>query len=166
MLHSESTDADTHGGKLYFLFAAQDQAYPRPIPGIAVEDQPVGQVVVKEAFAAQLCTDMDVSAAEDRAKSMPADTFGQRKQLPDEYAQRQEGQALRTYKAGEPAGLFVMFKTEPSPETDKGWVYATVKPNGIITSLGRVESCMECHVHAKYDRLFGPTYARTLSVTR
>lgn len=158
---SDSSDADTHGGKLYFLYAAMDKEYPRPSPGRAVADQPLGQVVVKESFAAQLCTDADAKAAEERAKSLPADSFGRHKNLPDEYAQRWDGQTHRTYKAGPAAGLFMMFKAEPTPDTDQGWVYATMTPAGEISSLGRVESCMGCHAHAKFDRLFGPLYART-----
>lgn len=159
-LHSSSDDAETHGGKLYFLFASNQQAYPRPMPGVTVVDQPLGQVIVKEAFAAKLCSYAEATAAAERALSMPADTLGQRTRLPDEYAQRHEGQTVRTYKAGDPAGLFMMFKTAPTPDTDRGWVYATMKPDGAITSLGRVMSCMSCHEHAKYDRLFGPVYSR------
>jgi hypothetical protein len=42
------------------------------------------------------------------------------------------------------------------PGTDAGWLYATTSMDGkTIHSNGRVSSCMECHVDAPHDRLFG-----------
>jgi len=54
-------------------------------------------------------------------------------------------------------GLFIMMKLAPkTPGTDNGWVYGTVTADGkTVTSAGRVQSCMECHSPAPYDRLFG-----------
>jgi hypothetical protein len=65
----------------------------------------------------------------------------------------------RWFHAREKAGLFVMFKLEPStPGTDDGWVYGTVTADGKqVTSSGRVGSCMGCHKDAPHDRLFGVT---------
>lgn len=53
--------------------------------------------------------------------------------------------------------LFIMTKLDPkTPGTDQGWVYGTVTADGkTVTSSGRVESCMGCHVQTKNDRLFG-----------
>jgi hypothetical protein len=50
-----------------------------------------------------------------------------------------------------------MFRLDPAtPETDEGWVYATVSPQGQVTSAGRVASCMGCHeTSATHERLFG-----------
>ena len=50
-----------------------------------------------------------------------------------------------------------MFKLDPAtPETDEGWVYATVSPAGQVTSAGRVASCMGCHeTSATHERLYG-----------
>ena len=60
------------------------------------------------------------------------------------------------YRAGAPAGLFIMFKVDSAtPETDEGWVYATVSTAGEVTSAGRVASCMGCHENATHERLFG-----------
>ncbi len=61
------------------------------------------------------------------------------------------------YRATEPAGLFIMFKVDPAtPDTDEGWVYATVSPAGQLTSSGRVSACMGCHeTSATHERLFG-----------
>jgi hypothetical protein len=54
-------------------------------------------------------------------------------------------------------GLFIMMKLDPkSPGSDNGWVYGTVTSDGkTVTSAGRVQSCMGCHVSATNDRLFG-----------
>ena len=61
------------------------------------------------------------------------------------------------FRATDPAGLYIMFKLDPStPETDEGWVYATITPDGQVTSAGRVGSCMGCHeTSATHERLYG-----------
>jgi hypothetical protein len=61
------------------------------------------------------------------------------------------------YRPAEKADLFIMLKLDPAtPDTDQGWVYATVSADGkTVTSSGRVESCMGCHTKAPDDRLFG-----------
>lgn len=53
--------------------------------------------------------------------------------------------------------LFIMTKLDPkTKDTDQGWVYGTVTADGkTVTSSGRVESCMGCHIQTKNDRLFG-----------
>jgi hypothetical protein len=50
-----------------------------------------------------------------------------------------------------------MMKLDPAtPNTDAGWVYGTVTPDGkTVTSSGKVETCLKCHVEAPGDRLFG-----------
>jgi len=60
-------------------------------------------------------------------------------------------------KPKEKTGLFVMFKADAkTPNTDDGWVYGTLTADGkTVTSSGRVESCMGCHVQAPHGRLFG-----------
>ena len=73
-----------------------------------------------------------------------------------------EGAAQDTNKpvASEtPMGLFVVMKLAPeTPNSDKGWVYGTIAPDGkTVTSAGRVQSCMECHTPAPNERLFGLT---------
>ncbi len=53
--------------------------------------------------------------------------------------------------------LFIMFKTDPKTRnTDEGWVYGTVTSDGkTVTSAGRVQSCMKCHINVPNGRLFG-----------
>ncbi len=65
----------------------------------------------------------------------------------------------KLYRIGARRDLFVMEKVAlaaGAPEnTDAGWIYGTVSPEGTVTSAGRVASCMECHARAPRDRLFG-----------
>lgn len=61
------------------------------------------------------------------------------------------------YEPGEKGALFVMLRVEVPIESDEGWVYATLSPDGTeVHGVGRVESCMGCHAKAPYGRLFGP----------
>ena len=47
--------------------------------------------------------------------------------------------------------------TPATPGTDAGWVYAAVKNDGSwVFDEGRIDNCMECHVDAGVDRVFGP----------
>jgi hypothetical protein len=62
----------------------------------------------------------------------------------------------KRWKPGEAKGLFVMFRLDPTtPGTDDGWVYGTVDPKGAVTEVGRIASCLKCHVEATHGRLFG-----------
>lgn len=103
---SEAPSTSPHGRKLYFLYAKDWEAYARGHP-----TQPVGQVIVKEAWEAV------------------------------------DG------KPGAKQGLYVMMKTG-DVDSDAGWIYGTLTPDGRITSEGRVASCVDCHRDAK-DRIFG-----------
>jgi hypothetical protein len=59
------------------------------------------------------------------------------------------------YCAGAPAGLFVMQRDASAGSNERAWTYATVAPSGEITALGRIDSCIRCHVDAPYGGLFG-----------
>ena len=127
---STSDDETSHGHKLYYLYAAKKPEYL----AAAKKDSPVGQVLVKEAYA----------AVEAGAKS---------KAPPNETTVGIDG---KIYHTGQAMGLFVMFKADPkTKDTDDGWVYGTVSEKGEVTSAGRVESCMACHKDATRDHLFG-----------
>ena len=57
--------------------------------------------------------------------------------------------------AGDAGPLFMMIKIGDE-DSDAGWIYATVAPDGkTVTASGKIASCMECHQAAKHDRLFG-----------
>jgi hypothetical protein len=136
---SQSNDPSTHGQKLYSVFAKFHQAYP---------DGPQdGQAVVKQSWTAELVPGADASFMPQSYRSPPdaGDHF-----YP--YAKGDGG----VYHAAAPAGLFIMFRLDPSTaDTDEGWVYATVSPAGEVTSAGRLDSCMGCHETATHERLFG-----------
>lgn len=145
---SASEDEATHGRKLYALWTLDLKAYgalsgfPRwaderataaKTPG--VED--CSQVMVKEAFEP-----VEMKADEKDAS------------LPD--GLRPAVRDGKRWKPGEAKGLFVMFRLDPkTPGTDDGWVYGTVTPKGEVSEVGRIASCLKCHVEARHGRLFG-----------
>jgi len=129
--YSESDDASTHGNKLYLLYAKDWKAY---VPGIA-ESQPVGQVIVKEAWE-------PLEVSKDQATGF----HGEGIRNPIEAAVR-DG---KRFAPGRKHGLFIMLKEE------QGWRYGTVTPDGKrVLQSGHIRSCYECHRTAKPDALFG-----------
>jgi hypothetical protein len=144
---SESNDPSTHGQKLYSVFAKHRSSYPN--------GPHTDQAVVKQSWKAELVTDADASA-DPHSFRRDANDDGGDHFFP--FATQDGG----VYRAAEPAGLFIMFKVDAAtPGTDQGWVYATVRPDGRVTSAGRVAACMGCHeTSATHERLFGvPTGA-------
>jgi hypothetical protein len=159
---SASADWSTHGQKLYALFARERDAYRSLRGGDSVE---IGQVVVKQSWLPEEVTDQSERAAQ------KADEW-EVIRVPDADGKRQHAYVLedgllyplirkgeKVFKAARRAELFIMMKLDPeTPNTDAGWVYGTVTPDGrIVTSAGKVQSCMECHKEAKNERLFGLT---------
>jgi hypothetical protein len=134
---SNSDDSPTHGRKMYVLFAKQMTA-----DSYVADNSPVGQAIVKEAWVPE--------EVKDNGK-LPSVKRNGKKVVP--YAKK-DG---KLYHAAEKSALFIMFKMDPqTPDTDEGWVYGTVTPDGkSVTSAGRVESCMKCHQKAPHDKLFG-----------
>ncbi len=133
-LLSESRDYGTHGRKLYFLYARDVAAYRT----WKESDQPVGQAFVKQSFEPVIV-------------APESEEFMELKYQGKATLRRAQG-----WKLGEERDLFVMYKLAPdTPNTDAGWVYGTVTPDGEVTSAGRVANCMGCHVDADRDRMFG-----------
>jgi hypothetical protein len=145
---SASQDEGTHGKKLYSLFAKDRKQY------LAVADQgsAVGQVIVKQSWAAAEVPDMKPGQT-DWKRVMPTEDVGPGGTHFYPYATKGD----KVYKASKPTGLFIMLKLDPkTPRTDDGWVYGTVTADGkTVTASGKVESCMKCHQEAKHGRLFG-----------
>jgi len=156
---SASKDDETHGKKLYSLFAKDRMGYATLREGGAVA---VGQIVVKQAWVPEEVTD---------SNQMPGKgtEFGKTVRTPAAGPGTSPGEGddrfypyvrvgEKVFKAAKPADLFVMMKLAPeTPGTDGGWVYGTLTADGkTITAAGRIEACMKCHAEAKYDRLFGP----------
>jgi hypothetical protein len=132
---SKSEDATTHGQKLYSVFAKHRTAYPA--------GPHTDQVIVKQSWTAE------------RAEGVTFDPTSARQPTADHfypYAQK-DG---TVYRAATPAGLYIMFKVDPAtPDTDAGWVYATLSPANQVTASGRIASCIRCHERAEHERLFG-----------
>lgn len=137
---SESRDPETHGRKLYSVFVRDRDAY------LAEGPAPVGQVIVKESWVPREIP-LDEAPAGQPAFSPEVAELGF---FP--YAER-DG---RVWRADERGPLFVMLKLDPSTaQTDQGWVYATLTPEGRLTASGALASCMDCHLEAEHDRQFG-----------
>jgi hypothetical protein len=135
---SASMNLDTHGKKLYYVFAKDRDAYlsrQGKTPAIS------GQAVVKESWTVE---------------EVPAGTAYDMTQSPVRYLREDE----HLFHAQQKSGLFIMYRLDPAtPETDSGWVYGTVTGDGqVVTSSGRVQSCMGCHKQAPHERLFGIDY--------
>lgn len=150
---SNSTDAASHGRKLYYLFARDLPAYEKT----GEKPNPVGQVLVKQSWTPRDVNDAS-EAGEDPIFGGGAKQFTGGVEI--------DG---HRYVAGEPAGLFIMYKTDTDTPNDAGWVYGTIAPDGkSVTAGGKVESCMKCHQSHTQDRLFGPPkdYDRTSNPVR
>jgi hypothetical protein len=150
---STSKDEDSHGRKLYSVFAKNRESYN--LLSFAKEkkviDVPVGQVIVKESWLPEEVKDGKIPHPEQKRRKLPDGMEVFESFLP--YATR-DG---KVYKATKIAGLFIMMKTDPkTAETDQGWIYGTVSADlKDVTAIGKIDSCMECHVKATKDRLFG-----------
>lgn len=145
---SASNDPGTHGRKLYFLYAANAAAYDEMSYGsgnTAWKGNPVGQAVVKEAFRPE-----EVLASQ---RPEPLKTPQGGSTLPDRYLEEKG----TLYRAGDPAGLFIMLKLDPAtPRTDHGWIYAVTTPDAAaVLEVGAIKSCMDCHTATTRDRLYG-----------
>lgn len=134
---SKSKDAGTHGHKLYYVYAKDMASY------INNQKAPDDQVLVKESFV--------FSPSPSLSPSVP---------LAGDPAAKPFLSERENYKAGEKHGLFIMMRLKPGSagyeDTDDGWIYGTVTADGkTVTSAGKVQSCMGCHLKAPHGRLFG-----------
>ena len=146
---SASDDTDTHGEKLYFMFARDRDAYK----SFESSSQPAGQAIVKEGWNPKLIDpEREIPST---LMDLERDSQGSRWYF--KYAKQDE-------KWFEPDGqsqLFIMYKPaspsqESSIETDEGWIYAVVNSEATqVLSKGKIDSCMNCHQDSKHDRMFG-----------
>lgn len=139
-----------HARKLFSLFAKDRGAYVGAHPPDAGRPSSVGQVVVKESYVPEVLQ-----------RDVPAGTTTRTGTVVD--GGLGEGDHFNpiitengiTYRASTLAGVYVMLRKQPStPGTDDGWIYGTLRPNGELTSAGRVASCMGCHT-TKPGRFLG-----------
>jgi hypothetical protein len=159
---SASDEDQTHGKKLYSLFARERDDYVAHTHDQTVD---VGQAVVKQSWLPEEITDpkekprqptdrYDVAVSPGAYRS-----DGRKPRDPDaaDHFYPYVWLGDKVFKAAKQAELFVMLKLDPETHnTDGGWVYATVTPDGKkVTSAGMLESCIRCHSEATSDRLFG-----------
>lgn len=153
---SNSTDSTTHGRKLYSLFVKHVPTDSESKQYIETgKTNPIGQVVVKESWISEELKD-EGRVFPTVSKKVQVRRNNELVEIDDifyPYAKRGE----KLYRAMAKGTLFIMYKTDPNtPGTDEGWVYGTVSADGKqVTSAGKVESCMNCHLKAPHDRLFG-----------
>ncbi|MEO6597855.1 MAG: VWA domain-containing protein [Planctomycetota bacterium] len=125
-----------HGGKIYLLYARFADGLDYIKPG---EPAKVGQTLVKQSWTRIEGQQTQATEASKRYMSALVGKDGE-----------------KVFYGGDAAGLFVMHKLAPeTPDTDQGWVYATIDRNGFVTAAGRVASCMRCHESVAEDRRFG-----------
>ncbi len=181
---SRSTSPDTHGRKLYFLFAKMPNDYPgfgyRPEPAstrvgearqlldvptrhekeppLFLQEPQGGDTrtqPIGQTLVKESFTPAHATHDEALAAMTPQD-YKESRQLPPTFTATGSGDSIEYWRVDQPAGLFIMFKVDPveSPTTN-GWVYATTDPAGRLSAVGPIASCIECHRTAKHDGLFG-----------
>lgn len=183
MHFSQARDKETHGQKLYTIFAKDVQwdhariptylppriltadSKPKTLPEIKREPTAIGQVIVKEAWVPKAISREEFS--KEVQKIQPDRTTRNIEEKKGGGGVLDYGDQVRPYAvardgahwfhAEKKAGLFIMMKLDPkTPGTDEGWVYGTVADDlKTVTSVGKVSSCMKCHQEAPHDRLFG-----------
>ena len=143
---STSDHESTHGKKLYFLFAKEIAHYLDQDGS----DSPVGQAIVMESWTSK--------SSNPEARNLRNHACGIR-------INPRVSLGGQTLEIGKRNDLFVMLKlATETPNTDQGWVYGVVTPDTKeVTSAGKVASCMNCHIDAKHDRLFGPVLSTAAS---
>ena len=138
--YSRSADDSSHGGKLYLMFAAKLDEYMDADKSVSQD----GQIVVKESWQSVVKSD---------ANDQPYLNHASGNQITNHATK--DGQH---FKQGNQKELFIMYKIDPdTPGTDQGWVYGVVAADKLsVVAQGKLTNCMECHVDAGPDRLFGP----------
>jgi len=136
---SASTDVETHGNKLYLLYARDWSAY---VNGIGA-GQPAGQVIVKEAWESHESDKQELGGFRDIDDgSSSAET------RPVRAAPVQKGD--RWHYPTKRHALFIMVKD------GAGWKYGTVSGDGArVYQSGLIRTCASCHQKADPDSLFG-----------
>jgi hypothetical protein len=158
---SDSKDTETHGRKLYFLFAKDRPGYL----ALTAEksDKPAARQARGAEFTGPKYLPEKLQALQQfvvKESWTPVEVDKERRELArdnQEYVDPYASRDGKLYKTGEQRDLFIIVKLDAkTPATDNGWVYGTVTADAKkVTSAGRVESCMGCHKNAKHDRLFG-----------
>jgi hypothetical protein len=137
---SVSTDSHSHGKKVYFLFVKDKTSYLKDTASTAQSPS------TERAYQNILDSEQVIVKESWYPKAVPIET-------PVPLGSLQPTELAPSTKSA----LFIMMKSAPdTPDTDEGWIYGTLTPDGkTVTSAGRVQSCMACHQAAPHGRLFG-----------
>ena len=140
VLYSEAKPGRAHGGKLFYLFARDSTSLAQKEK---VKTQPVGQCLVKESWVAEPLGTEKPGKAKKHASGKHLSSHTTHKG--------------KTLAIGDPLDLYIMLKQDPKTKgTDEGWVYAVVSRDAqSVLHAGRIQSCIDCHEDAKYDRILG-----------
>ena len=151
---SDSDDEQTHGRKIYALYAKDRNAYVG-----------LNNALPKDSIAAPIGPRSDVAPACDQV--IEKESYHPEELRSGETVKLNGIQPVqrngKTYHAGAKAGLFVMAHVKdlaaakiPADLLDDGWLYASLSADGeTVNAVGRIESCMHCHADAPHGRLFG-----------
>ena len=139
---SASVDDDSHGQKLYYLFA-KDITHYLSQDGTPA---PEGQVLVKESWTSK--------PANPEARNKRTHASGVR-------INPRATDGDKVLEIGQRTDLFVMMKLGTNggngEKTDDGWIYGVVDADSRkVSASGKVASCIECHQETPNDRMFGP----------
>ncbi|MEO8549170.1 MAG: hypothetical protein ABI678_04335 [Kofleriaceae bacterium] len=132
-----AAEGGAHHDKLFYLWASDKAAYLKQGTIAA------GFAIVKQSFSTKRHTEAKTATTTSIA-------FG-RNPPPITWTKTPHG----ALEIDQPKELFIMAKTKTTGGTDDGWIYGTVATDGTVTSAGKVETCMHCHVEAPHGRLFG-----------
>jgi hypothetical protein len=135
-VHESAADDGPHHQKLFYLWASDKAAYLRQSTIGA------GFAIIKQSFTSKRHVEAKPAASGVALYGTPA---------PIRWTQTPHG----ALEIDQPKELFIMAKTKDVEGTDHGWIYGTVATDGTVTSAGKVETCMHCHVEAPHGRLFG-----------
>lgn len=139
-VRQSSAEDGPHHHKLFYLWASDKSAYLKQ--GTIGE----GFAIIKQSFSTK-------RHVEDKAAANPKGALGAAYGTPPpiRWTKTPHG----ALEIDQPKELFIMAKTKDTEGTDHGWIYGTVATDGTVTSAGKVETCMHCHVEAPHGRLFG-----------
>jgi hypothetical protein len=134
---SQAPMKSPHGNNLYKLYVKDKEAYHKKL-----DEQPVGQVVIKEVWSVREVAFDNDSIKENTLAVMRSFNDG------------------KYYTPSSRKQLFIMYKTKPAKGNADGWWYGIVDMEKgtdhmrVIESM-KINRCMKCHEEAKKDRMLG-----------
>lgn len=146
-----------HGGTVYALYASKALSYQSLLDRVR---SPEGQTLVMQAWRAQRVDRGGASPAATRSPESGSSTsYPTTDPIARTFAGSRPAAVERggeRWAAGQAVGLFIMRRLEvDAAQTDMGWIYGVVGPDGAVRRSGLIESCIECHRKAPYERLYG-----------